>query len=235
MSSLLDNILLHKCPICYFDETSNSEIVIRNCRRGIPNYASTKFSEKMKINPIFQRPLSQHHHHLPTASVWIKSGTATLISAKYPTFISLGITTETKYHEKAHCTMQGRLQTLEPYEMAGTAKDILLHTCLLQQREELLYFCYFSIYVKALASQLIVTSKHLVNHLHRNHQTKLGITGTPLSPCSSNFQGISAKCLSITYLDTSTPLQHIQKASKLPVCLWRQNVSLVTHFLLSRG
>lgn len=115
--------------------------------------------------------------------------------------------------------MQGRLQTLQPYEMAGTAKDILLHVCLLQQREELLYFSYFSMYVKALTSQLIVTSKQLVNHLHRNHRTKMGIIGTPLLPCSSNFQGISAKCLSITYLITSTPLQHIPKASKLRVCL----------------
>lgn len=50
MSSLLYNILLHKCPICYFDETSNSEIVIRKGRRGITNYNSTNFSEKIKIN-----------------------------------------------------------------------------------------------------------------------------------------------------------------------------------------
>lgn len=107
----------------------------------------------------------------------------------------------------------------------GTQQRTLLHLYLLQEREELLYFSYFNICVKALASQLTVTPKHLVHHLHRNHQTKLGITGRPLSPRSSNFQGISAKCLSITYLDTSTPLQHIQKASKLRVCLWSQNIS----------
>lgn len=111
MSSLLYNILLHKCPICYFEVTSNSEMVIRNCRRGITNNDSRNSSEEMKINPIFQRPLSQCHHHLPTAPAGVRNGTATIISAKYPTFISLAITTETKYHEKAHCAMQGRLQT----------------------------------------------------------------------------------------------------------------------------
>lgn len=112
MFSLLCIILLHKCHICSFEVSSNSEIVMRNCRRGISNYDTTNFSEKMKINPIFQRPLGQRHHHLPRVPAWVRSGTATIISAKYPTFISLGITTETKYCEKAHCTMQGRLQTL---------------------------------------------------------------------------------------------------------------------------
>lgn len=134
MSSLLCIILLHKCHICSFEVSSNSEIVMRNCRRGISNYDTTNFSEKMKINPIFQRPLSQRHHHLPRVPAWVRSGTATIISAKYPTFISLGITTETKYCEKAHCTMQGRLQTLparegcrlyQPYDMAGAAKDMV--------------------------------------------------------------------------------------------------------------
>lgn len=100
---------------------------------------------------------------------------------------------------------RGGCRLHQPYDTAGTAKDILLYLCLLQEREELLYVSYFNIYVKAPASQLTVTPKHLVNHLHRNHQTKLGITGGPLAPCSSNFQGISAKCLSITYLASSTP------------------------------
>lgn len=103
----------------------------------------------------------------------------------------------------------------QPCDTAGTAKAILSHLCLLQEREELLYFSYVSIYVKALASQLTVTPKHLVNHLHRNPQTKLGITGTPRSPCSSSFQGIPAKCQSITHWDTSTALQHIQEAAEL--------------------
>lgn len=64
----------------------------------------------------------------------------------------------------------------------------LLHLCLLQKREELLYVSYFSICVKALASQLTVTPKHLVNHLPRNHQTKLEITGRPLSLALAIFK-----------------------------------------------
>lgn len=135
MSSLLYNILLHKCPICYFEVRSNSEIVTRNCSRGITNYDSTNFSEEMKINPISQRPLSQHHHHLPKTPAWVRSGTATIISAKYPAFISLGITTETKYHGKAHCAMQGRLQTL-PTLWHGRHSKGHCYTCAFSRKEK---------------------------------------------------------------------------------------------------
>lgn len=181
MSSLLYNILLHKCTICYFEVTSNSEIVIRNCRREITNYHSTNSSEEMKINPIFQRPLSQHHHHLPTAPAWVRNGQPpSFQQSTQPLFI--WVSPQRPSTMKKHivpCREGCRLY--QPYHTAGTAKDTLLHLCLLQEREELLYFSYVNIDVKAPASQLIVTPKHCVNHLHRSPQTKLGITGRPVS------------------------------------------------------
>lgn len=59
----------------------------------------------------------------------------------------------------------------QPYVTAGTgtAEDIHLHLSLLQTRED-----FYEGFCVPHTSLPTPTPKHLVDHLHRNHQTKLG-------------------------------------------------------------
>lgn len=124
MSSLLCNILLHKCHICSFEVTSNSEIVIRNCRRGISNYNTANFSEKMKINPIFQRSLSQRHHHFNLECLHESEveQPPSFQQSTQPSF--LWVSPQRPSTVKKHtvpCREGCRLY--QPYDTGGTAKD----------------------------------------------------------------------------------------------------------------